>query len=105
MRFPTRTNKARSQRKHAKQRAFERLQLDLTQRDIDRLAEQIRSGRADVARIILKQSNTRSWWRVRYEERWIAVVYDRARGQIVTFLTDEMVEQWKPKAGEWTDED
>ncbi len=82
------------QRQHAKQRVEERYDIALKTKELKRLVRQIQGDDDTKARHMATQSGHRTVWRVWYEgEQWFNVVYDKKRGSIATFLTDDMVKE------------
>ena len=82
-------------RRHALDRARTRLGLDLTRRGLDKLIESIRSKRAA---FLTYQTNDKTrdpkWrelWLVEHDGKQVAAVFDRTAGEIVSFLTPEML--------------
>lgn len=97
--------KSWSQRMHAKTVLRDRFGIRVKSSDLAIFAGMIRDGHREWVLFIDKQSNTRSvfriWWEV--HEVWLNAVYDRSRGQIATFLTDEQMEEkygadWRDRA-------
>src|SRR5262245_10553695 len=78
-------SKAEDQRRHALRRASERYGLTLSPGQYDELCHRIRHGQ-DGAVFLDRQSNRVSMWAVRHGLRWLPVIYDSRRHQIVTFL-------------------
>ncbi len=76
-------SKAQWERRHAKERAWERYGIELRLQDLNRIVEDIKAGRSQPVR---KVSNTRSVHDVKIGSRTIRVAYDRKRGQVVTVL-------------------
>lgn len=86
MRFKTRPRKTKALRAHAKLRALQRYDLDLTAKMRRRIVEAIQQQRS----IHLEtQSNRVSVHLVEVESRDIRVVYDRTRKEIITVLPPE----------------
>mgnify|MGYP001573490344 CR=1 FL=1 len=86
MRFKTRPKKTKALRAHAKLRALQRYDLDLTAKMRRRIVEDIQQHKS----IHLDtQSHRVSIHLVEIEERDIRVVYDRTRKEIVTVLPPE----------------
>lgn len=81
-----RPNKAVCQRAHAKKRLAQRFDLQINRFQIRDLVAQIQQGKT---RLLEKQSNRISVQLVIYSERKLAVVYDKERKTIVTFLPDQ----------------
>ena len=79
--------KAKAQRRHARRRAKERLGIDLTPKILKDLLRQIRKARTVV---VFRQSNRVVHHRVSIGEQTAIAVYDKGRGAIVTFLTEDM---------------
>lgn len=78
-------SKKKSQKKHAKRRAFERYGIVLNEDELKQIASYIRKGKADLIR---KRSNRVSVYMVRWKDKSYPVVYDRLRRTIVTFLPE-----------------
>ena len=68
---------------HAKKRARQRAGVDLNHDDRRNIVKMIQSGEAD---FVAKQSNTRSLFKVDYEDTSLNVVYDKARHALRTVL-------------------
>ena len=86
MRFKTRPKKTKALRAHAKLRALQRYDLDLTAKMRRKIIEEIQQQRS----IHLEtQSNRVSIHLVEVEARDIRVVYDKIRKEIVTVLPPE----------------
>ena len=79
-------NKLQSERIHAKHRAKERFGLDLNRHDLRELVKQIQNGKAEH---IETQSNRVSIKRVKFEDKFYTVAYDKNRQTIITFLPEE----------------
>lgn len=73
--------KARAQRKHAKARALERFDLEVTDRDLGEMVRQIQSGEAQFVR---KQSLRVSVFKVVVQDKPLIAVYDKKRNTIAT---------------------
>lgn len=71
------------ERRHAMQRAKERYGIVLTGAVRDEIVASIRGNRSTVA---WRTSNRSVVHDVAYDGRTVRVVYDKARGEIVTFL-------------------
>lgn len=93
--FATRPKKHLGQRQHAKQRVNERTGISLRTKELKHLIRNIQSGDESKARHMATQSNFRTLWRVLHVSLgvWFNVVYDKKRGSIATFLTDDMVKE------------
>jgi len=76
-------DKRKSERAHAKRRAKSRYALDFT-KEIRNLF--IRKIQSNEAKFLSKQSRRVSLFSLDHEEQKYVVVYDRQRGEIVTFL-------------------
>lgn len=74
---------------HAKKRAGERYGLNLNKHARHEIVQMIQKNEAE---FIGKQSNTRSLWRVNYQDQSLNVVYDKARSTMCTVLPKEAVE-------------
>jgi len=87
-------NKKKSQLKHAKKRAFERLGINLTKK----LREEIRGKikKQKDAKFLYRTSLRVSIWEVKHGDNIFRVVYDKKRKNIVTFLpTDDIEVQYE----------
>lgn len=82
-------DKASCQVSHARKRALERFDLDLSRDAIMRMVGQIQAGRA---RHVMKQSCRVSIFEIRHEQVTLYVAYDKQRKSISTFLTRQMIE-------------
>lgn len=71
---------------HAKQRAGERYGLNLNKEARHEIVSLIQTNQAE---FVGKQSNTRTLWRVQYQEQSLNVVYDKARSTMCTVLPKE----------------
>ena len=71
---------------HAKKRAEERYGLNLNKEARHEIVSLIQSNQAE---FVGKQSNTRSLWRVQYQDQSLNVVYDKARSTMCTVLPKE----------------
>jgi hypothetical protein len=71
---------------HAKRRAEERYGLNLNKEARHEIVSMIQQNQAE---FVGKQSNTRSLWRVNYQEQSLNVVYDKARNTMCTVLPKE----------------
>lgn len=76
-------NKSDAQYLHAKKRAMERYGLDYTKEIEKRFVGKIHRGEAHY---MGKQSNRVTYYIINHEEYGYAVVYDKLRKTIVTFL-------------------
>lgn len=74
---------------HAKKRAEERYGLSLNHDQRREIVDMIQSQQAE---FIGKQSNTRSLWRVQFQDQSLNVVYDKARRAMCTVLPKEAYE-------------
>lgn len=82
-------SKKQSLKRHAKKRFVERTNGHALTDEIYRaIVKQIHQG---LATLIEKQSNTKSLYSVQVDGATYAVVWDRSRQSIVTFLTEEMI--------------
>ena len=79
-------DKAKAQRRHAKTRALQRYDLDLSREDLEELVRQIQLGKAE---FILRQSCRVSFFAVELRGQKFPVVYDKQRKTIVTVLPCE----------------
>jgi len=75
--------KASCQRRHARNRALQRFDLELTRKDLDFLVQQIQDNKA---KFVERQSHRVSVFKILYKEKDMKVVYDKQRKTIVTFL-------------------
>jgi len=80
--------KARAQRRHAKERAFQRYGVSCTNQDLDFIISQIQS---DKAKFVYRQSNRITLWDVTWAKQTVRVVYDNTRKTVVTFLPPDTV--------------
>jgi hypothetical protein len=71
---------------HAKKRAEERYGLNLNKEARHEIVSMIQTNQAE---FVGKQSNTRSLWRVNYQDQSLNVVYDKARSTMCTVLPKE----------------
>ena len=71
---------------HAKQRAEERYNLNLNKQARHEIVQMIQTNQAE---FVGKESNTRSLWRVQYQDQSLNVVYDKARNTMCTVLPQE----------------
>ena len=71
---------------HAKKRAEERYGLNLNKEARHEIVSMIQQNQAE---FVGKQSNTRSLWRVNYQDQSLNVVYDKARNTMCTVLPKE----------------
>lgn len=71
---------------HAKKRAEERYGLNLNKEARHEIVQMIQTNQAE---FVGKQSNTRSLWRVQYQDQSLNVVYDKARNTMCTVLPKE----------------
>lgn len=74
---------------HAKQRAEERYNLNLNKQARHEIVQMIQTNQAE---FVGKESNTRSLWRVQYQDQSLNVVYDKARNTMCTVLPQEAAE-------------
>ena len=77
----------RDYRSLAQRTAFDKHGLEYTLAVRDELLRKIKRGRGD-AQFVKAQSNNRSVWEVKHNDKVYPVVYDRRRKEIVKFLTD-----------------
>lgn len=77
-------DKSSAQRKHAKMRASQRYKLEINRHLYSQLIDNIKSKRGVVH--IEKQSHRVTTYLLKVWEDWYPVVYDKVRGEIVTFL-------------------
>ena len=82
--------KARAQIEHAKRRFAERHRLIVNDHMLMEFVSQIQKGKA----IFIKKQSTRiRLFKIKHEEEWYPVVYDKQRKAIVTTLTNEMIDK------------
>jgi hypothetical protein len=74
---------------HAKQRAEERYGLNLNKDARHEIVQMIQTNQAE---FVGKESNSRTLWRVNYQEQSLNVVYDKARSTLCTVLPKEAIE-------------
>lgn len=79
----TMATKTKCQIKHAKRRAAERYDLELTEQDLHKLIRSIQSGEGQLIR---RQSHRVSIWSVICQTKECVVVYDKMRKNIASFL-------------------
>lgn len=79
-------DKAQSQAKHAKRRALERYDLELSDRDLREIVRLIQAGKAQKT---LKQSHRVTVCWLQFQGKTIKVVYDKSRKSIASFLPME----------------
>jgi hypothetical protein len=89
---PARQKRA-SNHSHAKQRCYDRYDLDLTEPELEGLAEDAGSPAAVPLRRDPFKSN-RVWVAVWHDRSWLPVVYDEATRSIVTFLPWHAIEPY-----------
>lgn len=80
--------KERAQRRHAKERAFQRYGVWCTDQDLDFIVAQIQ---ADEAKFVYRQSRRITLWDVEWADQTVRVVYDKTRKTVVTFLPPDTV--------------
>jgi len=80
-------SKKQNQKTHAKRRALERLELNLTNEDLFHIGSKIKKGESNFIR---KISNRLTVHEVEYNSQTLKVVYDTTRHQVITFLKKEM---------------
>lgn len=85
-------DKKSAQMHHARQRAIQRYDLEFDQAMHTTFLQAIQSCNTKKAVKLWQQSNRISIFKVWFDERWIPVVYDRQRKQVVTFLPKEAME-------------
>ena len=71
---------------HAKQRAEERYGLNLNKEARHEIVQMIQTNQAE---FVGKESNSRTLWRVQYQDQSLNVVYDKARSTMCTVLPKE----------------
>ena len=79
---------------HAKRRAWERYDVNLSQRDVAVIIRAIRSNDPSKAQFFMKQSNRVSIYIVNWGGNMIPFVYDKIRKSIVTALPQEAIERY-----------
>jgi len=82
----SRTPKKLSQNRHFKKRLFERFEINIEQKDIEKIKYQIESGQSA---IIKRQSNRIVLHGVKINDTYIIIVYDKLRKQPVTVIPKE----------------
>ena len=81
--------KIQAQREHAKKRFFQRYGVEYTKNVKQYMIKQIqKGGNAD---LILRQSHRVSLYYVRWKGQRFPVAYDKQRKEIITVLTDDMI--------------
>jgi len=80
--------KRKTQSEHAKRRFEERYNVKINSKQYLTICSLFRDGE-----ILAKQSNTRSFRKIIYNDMEIYGIYDKTRKQIAKFLTKEMVEE------------
>lgn len=88
----SRGDKKAAQMRHARQRAIERYDIEFDQAMHQTFLRAIQSGDLRKAVKLWRQSNRVSIFKVWFDEKWIPVVYDNQRKQVVTFLPIEALE-------------
>lgn len=78
--------KKKSEQLHAKRRALERYNLELTRDVRDELRGQIKKQKG---KFLYRESRRVTVWEVVRQEQTYKVVYDKLRGEIITFLPPE----------------
>lgn len=92
--FSRRTPKSKKVlRIHARRRAYQRFGVLLTTDAIERIAKDIRNGRA---KFFDRQSNTVTRWIVKLADKEVAVVYDKPRKTIRTVMPVEYLTKERP---------
>jgi Zn-dependent oligopeptidase len=92
--------KAKNQAYHAKVRALQRYDLDITNEDLRKIVGIIQNNRA---KLVMRQSHRVSVWDLEYEGKQVRVAYDKSRSSIATFLPiDQVVIFVKPEELEET---
>ena len=79
-------DKKKSERIHAKRRALERYDLNLTKVVRNQIKSKIQKNDGT---FLYRQSRRVTIWEVAHENKMYKVVYDTLRGEIVTFLPQE----------------
>ncbi len=74
---------------HAKQRAKERYGINLNKQARHEIVQMIQTNQAE---FVGKESNSRTLWRVQYQDQSLNVVYDKARSTMCTVLPKEAAE-------------
>lgn len=98
-------DKKNTQMRHARQRAIQRYDIEFDQKTHTTFLQAIQSGNAKKAVKLWKQSNRVSIFKVWFDGRWIPVVYDSQRKQIVTFLPKEAMEGLEQNSSDYVFED
>jgi len=75
--------KARQQYRHAKNRAFERYGLCVSDDDLETLVREIQAGKTEH---VFRQSQRVSIFKAHFKDKDVQVVYDGQRKTIVTFI-------------------
>jgi hypothetical protein len=75
---------------HARRRAMQRFGMTLT---TDQMREVVRDIQSSRAIFVDRQSNIVTRWVVHVQGRWVATVYDSARGMIRTVMPVEFLSQ------------
>lgn len=79
-------DKTTSLKIHAKNRAKERHGLNFNHLTRKFFLDEIKKGNST---FIKKESNRRTVHQIKYKEKFYLVIYDKLRGQIITFLPDK----------------
>ena len=87
-------SKRKAQKQHAKKRARERYGLLVNKIDIENLINAIQNNKGE---FIYRSSNRATVWKLKCKGKEVLVVYDKLRGQIVTFLPFVALEKYKTK--------
>lgn len=74
------------QRRHAKQRARDRFNIKFDTKMRKRLITEIQAPKSRYVEFFEKQSHRVSIWKILWEGEEVAIVYDRMRKEIVTFM-------------------
>lgn len=79
--------KKTDQRKHAKRRAYERYDLELSDHQYKSLCRKIQKvPQSEDVELVEKQSNNRRVYKIDHQGQKLKVVYDRKYSQIATFM-------------------
>lgn len=81
-------DKKYAQRVHAKNRLKERYGIEINRHDYIALCSMIQNNHGI---FMVRQSRNRSIWVLRFQQKWLAVVYDKERKQIASFLPPEII--------------
>lgn len=87
-------SKRGAQKRHAKRRARERYGLLINKIDVENMINDIQNNKGE---FVYKSSNRATIWKLMCKGKEVLVVYDKLRGQIVTFLPFRALEKYKLK--------